>query len=53
MTLIDFLNQIFQVLSGYVKMLFQMEVTTGVSMGSILLVGGLLFIIVTNFWPRQ
>lgn len=52
MSLVDYLNQVFTVLSHYVSFLFNLIISPGVSIGSIFLVGSLLFVIVTNLWPR-
>lgn len=52
MTLIDYLNIVFQVIKGFVSMLFNLIVSPGVSIGSIFLVASLLFVIVVNVWPR-
>lgn len=52
MSLVDYLNQFFQVIKLYVKMLFSLMISPGVSIGSIFLVASLLFVIAVNFWPR-
>lgn len=52
MTLVEYLNQVFQVIKLYVSFLFSLTVSPGVSIGSIFLVGSLLFILAVNLWPR-
>lgn len=50
--MIDYLNQVWSVLSGYVSFLFKLNFAPGVSIGSILLVSSLLWAISRIFWPR-
>lgn len=51
--MIDYINQVMDVLQLYVNFLFTLYVVPGVSIGSIFLLSTLLWIIVANFWPRQ
>ena len=53
MKLTDFLGQEFGVLGQYVKFLFGLTVTNGVTIGSILFVALLLDAIITFFYHRQ
>lgn len=50
--MVEYLNDVLTVLAKYVSFLFSLELTTGVSVGSILLVATLLWIITINFWVR-
>ena len=51
-SLTDYLNGVFTILGNYVAFLFNLQIMPGVSIGSILLVATLLFVIVANFWMR-
>lgn len=53
MTFIDYLNQVFDVIRLYVSFLFNLIISPGVSLGSIMLLSLLLFVIVSNIWPRS
>lgn len=50
--MIQFLNDTFTIISNYVSALFQMYIVPGVSMGSMILISLLFFVIVTAFWAR-
>lgn len=50
--MLAYLNQVFDVISAYVTFLFGLYVMPGVSIGSIFLVGTLLWIITTTLWMR-
>lgn len=51
--MIDYLNQFWQILGLYVKWIFTLQFAPGVSIGSILLVGSLLFVITVTLWFRK
>lgn len=51
--MINFLNQLFDVLKLYVDFLFDLEFLPSVSFGSLLLLVSLLGSIVTAFWVRR
>lgn len=50
--MLDYLNEIFDVLQGYVTFIFSLYIVPGVSIGSIFMVSSLLIIIVKLFWAR-
>lgn len=49
---VDYLNAVFTILKNYVTFLFNLEIISGVSIGSIFLVATLLAVIATHFWVR-
>lgn len=50
--MVDYLNTFYSVIKLYVNWLFTLYITNGVSLGSILLVATLLWVI-SLFWPRS
>lgn len=51
--MVSYLNDFFFVLSDYVTFLFKLQISPGVSIGSIFLLGSLFFVIVTALWARS
>lgn len=51
--MIQYLNQVFDVIKGYVAMLYQLNIASGVSIGSLFLVSSLLWVITVSFWHRS
>lgn len=50
--MVNFINEFLSVLGTYVRFLFSLEITSGVSMGSVFLVATILFLIVDSLWVR-
>lgn len=50
--MLDYLNQFWQVFGMYVQWLFTLQFVPSVSLGSILLVGLLMYVIVSTLWFR-
>lgn len=53
MSFVDFINDFMDVLQSYVNFLFSLVIIPGVSVGSILLVSLILWIITVVLWPRR
>lgn len=51
--MLDYLNDVFSVLSAFVSFIFSLEFLPGVSIGSVFLVASLLYAISVTLWPRR
>lgn len=50
--MVDFINQMLDVLQSYVKFLFSLEFLSGISIGSVFLVASLLYVLTVTLWHR-
>lgn len=51
--MLSYITEFFSVIGLFVKWIFTLQIVNGVSIGSILLVALLLWIIVDTFWVRR